>query len=168
MANANAPRGIIPYRKTSGQPYNNGIPGLTFASAGGSDYILGANMGRIIGGEPPIAVQRDFSVYVPANTAAYILVADDPDLLYWVQEDSVGGAMVQGAPNRNADLVAGTGNTTTGYSGWQLQSSTLQTTNTLQMRIVRGLEESDNVIGSAYAKWLVRINLNALTNQTGV
>lgn len=199
MANANAPRGLVPYRRSTGEPYNgaanvyyvpasvasnifvgdpvtwltnsadaNGIPGVTLATAGSSNYILGACVGIVNAGEPPITVTRDLPIYHPASTAQYILVADDPDLLYMVQEDSVGGAMVQGAPGRNVNLEAGSGGSTvTGLSSWMLQSSSLATTNTLQMKILRMLEQADNAVGTN-AKWLCRINLNALTNTTGV
>ncbi|MEJ0093819.1 MAG: hypothetical protein WDN46_10350 [Methylocella sp.] len=195
MANANVPRGLIPYRRTTGEPFNGagniyfipasnpnnifigdpltyltnsadneGIPGVTLATAGSSNNILGAMLGRIPGGEPQVAVTRDFPPFMPANTAGYILVADDPDLLYEVQEN---GAMVQGAPGRNVNLVAGVGSMITSYSGWMLNSSTLNVTNTLQMKIIRLLEQADNAVGQN-AKWLCRINLNALTSTTGV
>jgi hypothetical protein len=75
--------------------------------------------------------------------------------------------MVQGAPGRNANLVSGAGSTITGISGWMLNSSTLNTTNTLQMKIMRLLEQADNAVGTN-AKWLCRINLNAFTSTTGV
>src|SRR6185437_5010007 len=198
MANANVARGLIPYRRTTGEPYNgaaniyyvpssvssnifigdpltwltnaadaNGIPGITLATAGSSNNLLGAMIGIVSGGEPIIPVTRDLPVYHQASTAGYILVADDPDLLYEVQENNSGGAMVQGAPGRNVNLVSGSGSTITGYSGWMLASNTLQTTNTLQMKIMRLLEQADNAVGSN-AKWLCRINLNALTSTTGV
>lgn len=198
MANSNTPRGLIPYRRTTGEPYNGaaniyfvpagvssaifvgdpvtylsnsadavGIPAVTLATAGSSNYILGAMVGIVAGGEPQIAITRDLPVYHQAATGGYILVADDPDLLFFVQEDSAGGAMVGGAGNRNVNLAAGAGSTVTGYSGWQLKSSSLATTNTLQMRVIRLLEQADNAVG-ANADWLCRINLHALTNQTGV
>lgn len=194
MANANAARGLVPYRRNTGEPYNgaaniyyvpaavasqinvgdpvtyltaaadaNGIPSVTLASAGGSNYLLGAMVGIVNGGEPPVTVLQSASIYHPASTAGYILVADDPDLLYMVQENGNMGAT---APNRNVNLVSGAGSTY-GISGWQLNSSTLATTATLQMRVVRMLEQGDNVAGTN-AKWLCRINLNALTNTTGV
>lgn len=195
MANANVATGLIPYRRTTGEPYNgaaniyyvpaavssnifigdpltwltnaadaNGIPSVTLATAGSSNNILGAMVGIVSGGEPIIPVTRDLPVYHQASTAGYILVADDPDLLYHVQEN---GSMVQGAPGRNVNLVSGSGSTITGYSGWQLNSSSLNTTNTLQMKIMRLLEQADNAVGTN-AKWLCRINLNALTSTTGV
>lgn len=195
MANANAPRGLIPYRRFTGEPYSapgniyyvpasvasnifvgdpltwltnsadaNGIPGVTLATAGSSNNVLGAMVGIINGGEPNIPLLQSSTVYHPASTAGYILVADDPDALFEVQEN---GNMGQGAPGRNVNLVSGSGSTTTGYSGWQLNSSTLNTTNTLQMKVIRLLEQADNVVGTN-AKWLCRINLNALTSTTGV
>jgi hypothetical protein len=107
-----------------------------------------------------------------ASTQSYVLVADDPDLLFEVQEDSVGGNLVMGAGGRNADLVSGTGNAATGYSGWMLDSSTINTTNTLQMRIMRPVERPDNDLATSptatNAKWLVSINLHSVRNLTGV
>ncbi len=195
MANANVARGLVPYRRTTGEPYNgaaniyyvpaavasnifigdpvtwltnaadaNGIPSVTLATAGTSNNILGSMVGIVSGGEPIVPVTRDLTIYHPASTAAYILVSDDPDLLYSVQEN---GSMVQGAPGRNANLVSGAGSTITGISGWMLNSSTLAITNTLQMKIIRMLEQADNAVGTN-AKWLCRINLNALTSTTGV
>lgn len=199
MANANTPRGLVPYRYTSGAPYNgasniyyvpstyatalyngqplvatgasdaNGIPVLQTATAGGGAYTIGPMVGIVNGGDPIVAVTRDLPIYHPASTSQYILVADDPNLLFWIQEDSVGGAIAMAtAGTKNADLVAGSGSTATGWSGWQLDSSTIQTTNTLQLRLVQGLQEPDNVMGSSYAKWLVKINLHSLNNTTGV
>jgi hypothetical protein len=198
MANANVARGLIPYRRNTGEPYNGsaniyyvpasvasnifigdpliwltnsadsqGIPGVTLATAGSSNNVLGVMVGIVAGGEPQLPVTRDLPVYHQASTAGYILVADDPDLLYMVQENSSGGAMPQGAPGRNVNLVSGAGSTVTGYSGWQLASNTLATTATLQMKVMRMLEQADNAVGTN-AKWLCRINLNGLTSTTGV
>lgn len=196
MANANTPFGLLPYADTSGRPYNgavrvyyvpasnatalyigdpvvtitnssdgNGVQSVGIASAGGSNYILGAFMGIANNaGMTTIPVLQSSNVYLAASTAAYVYVCDDPNALYKVQEN---GAMVSGASGRNVNLVSGTGSTVTGFSGWQLNSSTLNTTATLQMRIIQLLQESDNAVGTN-AKWLCRINLNQLTNTTGV
>ena len=199
MANANAPRGLVPVRYFSGAPYNgaaniyfvpatygsaiypgdpvigvtnsedagSGIPTVQLASAGSNNYIQGVMVGIAPGGEPQIAVTRDLPVYHPASTAGFILVADDPNLLFSVQEDSNGGALAAGAAGRNVNLVSGAGSATYGTSGWQLQSSSLNTTNTLQMRILRLLEQADNAAG-VNAKWLCKINLHQFQNLTGV
>jgi hypothetical protein len=209
MANVNAPRGLIPYRRTSGEPYNgagniywvpasygtaifvgdpvqlvtaaadgNGVPSIRLVTAGnGTDSgistygVLGAVMGRVPAGTPQIPVLQNNPVYVPASNSggAYVLVADDPDLLYWVQENGnmggSGGAGSVTGPGKNVDLASGSGSTVTGFSGWQLNSASLATT-ALQMRVISLLQELDNAIGTN-AKWLCRINLNQLTSTTG-
>jgi hypothetical protein len=199
MANANTPRGLIPYKYATGQPYNgaaniyyvpsnyatalyigqpliatgasdaNGIPVVQTATAGTGNYILGPMVGIVDGGDPVVAVTQGLPIYHPASTAQYILVADDPNLLFVAQEDSVGGAItVATAGTKNIDLVAGAGSNVTGYSGWMLDSNTVGTGATLQMRIVQGLQEADNTMGQDYAKWLVRMNLSSYRNTTGI
>jgi hypothetical protein len=101
---------------------------------------------------------------LPALTAAYVYVSDDPFTLYAVQEN---GAMVSGASGRNADLVAGAGSIITGQSGWQLNSATLATTSTLQLRIVQLLQQTQNAIGTN-ADWLVKLNTAQFLVATGV
>lgn len=146
----------------------NGVQTAEIATAAGGNYILGAFMGRSNNaGQATIPVLQSSRVYLPAGEAAYIYVSDDPFLLYWAQEDSVGGAMVSGASGRNVDLVAGAGNTGTAQSGWQLDSSTLAVTATFQMRIIELLQEVDNTIG-VNAKWLTKINLSTMLNPLGV
>lgn len=194
MANANIARGLIPYRQQTGAPFNgagriyyvpssygtalyvgdpviptgtndaNGVPGIVLASAGGGNYMIGSVIGIANGGDPTIAVTRDMPVYHPASTAQYLLIADDPATLFQIQEDGNMGAT---ATMGNADLVSGTGSTYSGYSGWQLSSASLNTTSTLQLRILELLNEADNAVGTN-AKWLVRINLHSLTNTTGI
>lgn len=190
MANANSPRGLWPVRHRNGAPYNgavtryhvpasdstalylgdpviiagsadaNGVATVTRATAAGGAYILGV----VVGVEPE---SRDTPVYRAASTAAYVYVADDPDLVFEVQEDAVGGALAAADVGLNADLVAGTGSTATGYSGFQLDTSTKATTNTLQLRILGFVQRPNNEIG-ANAKVLVSINLHALRNATGI
>lgn len=196
MANPNTPYGLRPYAYASGAPYNgavqvyyvpvgnatalymgdpvtvvtnssdgNGVPTVAIGTAGGGAYITGCFVGRANNaGQATIPVLQSNNVYLPASTAAYVYVADDPNLVFAIQED---GAMVTGASSRNADLVAGTGSTVTAQSGWQLSSASLQTTATLQLRIMRMLQETDNAVGTN-AKWLCRINLHTVTHTLGV
>jgi hypothetical protein len=146
----------------------NGVPAVGIATAGSTNYWLGPMLGvSNNAGSAVITVQWTTPVYIPANTAAYVYVADDPNLVHEIQEDSVGGALAATAAGLNANLVAGTGSTVTGWSGWQLQSSSAAVTATLQLRIMRLTQKTGNAIG-ANAKWLVRNNLNSWLNATGV
>lgn len=146
----------------------NGIPTITHAAAAGGTYILGSVVGIVGAGNPAIPHTQDQGVHRAASVAAYVMVADDPELLFEVQEDGLGGAMGVAAGSRNVDLIAGTGSAFTGYSGWMLDSSTLQTTNSLQMRILRAVERDDNDATLTLAKWLCAINLHSHKNLTGI
>lgn len=146
----------------------NGIPTITHAAAAGGTFVLGSVVGFVAAGDPPIAKTRDLAVHRAASTAAYVLVADDPDLLFEIQEDGIGGAMGVAACSRNADLISGTGNANTGRSGWMLDSSTLAVTATLQLRILRAVERVDNDATLTLAKWLVSINLHNVRSTLGI
>jgi hypothetical protein len=202
MANANIPRGLIPYRKfdegyvtggvgiyyvpssyatalyigdpvdiVSGSNDSIGTPAVQLASSGSP--ILGVMVGIVDGGPEGaiITVTQGLPVYHPASTAQYIAVMEDPNALYEIQDDASSQAR---APNlwagRNANLVSGSGSTVTGYSGWQLQASSVATTNTLDLKIIRPLQQVDNTIGSSAntnmnAKWLVKLNNSRFANQ---
>lgn len=139
----------------------NGVPGINIGQAG-NHAISGVFMGRSNNaGQTTIPVLQSNNVYLPAAVAAYIYVAWDPNLLYWAQEDSVGGNMASAAGGGQlADLIAGAGSTITSFSGWQLDSSTLGSGH--QLSVIQALQEADNVISATlatgqFAKWLVRV-----------
>ena len=149
----------------------NGIPAVQLASVGSP--ILGVVVGIINGGDMGsiTAVTRDLPVYHAASTAQYLAICDDPNVLYEVQDDASSQAT---APKlwagKNANLVSGSGSTVTGYSGWQMAASTVATTNTLDVKIIRPLQQADNTIGTAAntnmnAKWLVKLNNSRFANQ---
>lgn len=148
-----------------------GVPLVGIASAGAANTILGAMIGVSNGPQGSgFTVTRDLPVYRQASIANYIFVCDDPNQVYVVQEDSVGGAIAAATGGfANGNLVAGAGSTVTGFSGWQLQSSTVSSSAnpTYQLRLLGTVRGPDNAIG-ANAKWAVRINLPALWALGGV
>ena len=190
MANADTPRGLWPVRHRNGAPYNgaatryyvpssdgtalylgdpvilagsadaDGVASVTKATAGSGGYMIGP----VVAVEP---VTHESTIYREADVARYVWVADDPDLIFEIQEDSTGGALAAANVGQNADWAAGTGSTATGYSGAELDSSTANTTNTLQLRILGLAPKPDNSIGTN-ANWLVSINLHSLRNLTGI
>jgi hypothetical protein len=148
----------------------NGIPAVQLGVVGSP--LLGVVVGIINGGDMGNinAVTRDLPVYHPASTAQYLAVCDDPNVLYEIQDDASSQAT---APKlfagKNASLVTGSGSTVTGYSGWQMAASTVATTNTLDLKIMRPLQQPDNTIGTAAntnmnAKWLVKLNNSRFAN----
>lgn len=183
MANADTPRGLKPTRYLSGAPYNGAankyyvpssdstaiyIGGLVkpagSADADGVMSVTGnvatgnAVLGVVVGVAP---VTHESTTYRAASTERYVWVADDPALVFEVQEDSVGGALAATATGNTADLTGFTsGSTYTGLSSIEIDSSTATASGdgTEDVLIV-GLSQSpgDNEIG-ANAKWMVRLN----------
>ena len=190
MPNSNAPTGLSPKRYRNGSPWmgaarryfhpatdnvalyigdpviiagsadGDGTPTATRATAAGAGRITGV----VVGFEPSPAFNA--LGYGAASTAFYVLVADDPALLFEIQEDSVGGALAATSVGLNADLIAAAGNNATKQSGFMLDSSTALASATLQLRIVQLEQRADNEIG-ANAKWLVAINLPTETGAAG-
>ncbi|MEX0932331.1 MAG: hypothetical protein WDZ61_00355 [Parcubacteria group bacterium] len=116
--------------------------------------VAGPAVGVVVGFLPD---QDDLSKkHRVASTARIALVADDPGLLFEVQEVSGGTALTADAVGLNANLVDAGGSATTGLSGEELDNTTEAATNGLAVRIVGLSKRPDNVIGE-HAKWLVQI-----------
>lgn len=179
------PFGLTPVRYKSGAPYNGaaslysvaagetnnifigdpvlisgtgdaaGIPGVVRAAAGDRMTGVVVGFGQFDGASAgsTTAINRG---YRTASTADYLLVADDPALLFAVEEDAVGGALATTDIGNNADLVGGTGSTVTRRSGYMLDSSTKVTT-TAQVRIWGFDQTIGNTIGGTGPVWLVSI-----------
>lgn len=152
-----------------------GCPLVGIASAGATNVVLGSmisisNGPSGGGGGAVFTVTRDLPVYRQASIANYIFITDDPNQLFTVQEDSVGGAIAAATGGfANGNLVAGAGSTVTGFSGWQLQSSGVSSSAnpTYQLRLLGLVRGPDNAIG-VNAKWVVRLNLPQLWSLNGV
>ena len=94
--------------------------------------------------------------YRVASTNRIALVADDPTLLFEIQEVSGGTALTAAEVVLNADVVVGAGSTTTGASGMELDNATEATTAGLNCRIIGLVKRPDNEYGE-HAKWLVML-----------
>lgn len=81
-------------------------------------------------------------------------VLDDPNQLFIIQNDGTSAAANYG---KNADVVVGTGNATTGVSGMELDTSTIATTAALNLKIVGLYDVPGNSVG-ANAVVVVKIN----------
>ena len=122
----------------------------------------------------PTTSKPTFKNHFPASLSpgdAIAFVADDPDQLFVVQQDSVASSLSAANINENANLIFGSGSTTTGLSGVEIDSSSATTTATLQVRIVAGYETPSNTISTAAAGnnsvFVVKINNHQLGSSTG-
>lgn len=81
-------------------------------------------------------------------------VLDDPNQLFLIQND---GTSVAANYGKNADVVVGTGSTTTGVSANELNTGTIATTAALNLKIVGLWDVPNNAIGE-FAVVVVKIN----------
>lgn len=137
-----------------------GVPSITRATGATAARITGV----VVGFRPDSSITA--YGYRPASTAAYVLVCDDPEQVYEVQDDSDGGNLAVTDIGLNANLVAGSGSASTKRSGFQLDTSTKATTATHQVRILGITQRSDVEVG-ANTKVRVRINTPTETGAAG-
>ncbi len=150
-----------------------GVPSVTVATAGGSNTVLGALVS--CGGSVNGAVVGDpanlNTTIIPATKTHdyYVLIADDPAIIFEVQEIGTGTPFTAAEVSLNCSLVASAGANNTGHngyvSGWMLDNATEATTAALQMKILGLAQRSDNAFGQ-YAKYLCLINNHVF--RTGV
>ena len=81
-------------------------------------------------------------------------VLDDPNQLFLIQNDGTSAAANYG---KNADIVVGTGSTTTGVSANEISTTTIDTTAALNLKIVGLWDVPGNSVG-ANAVVVVKIN----------
>ena len=188
MANSDAARGLIPRYNGNGSPYTGQCNkyfiasgdatavfiGDAVKSAGSADTrgiptVIQAAAGDTIRG---VVVAFDLdptnleNKHRLASTTRYVYVCAAPDVIFEIQDDSVGGDLAAVDIGLNADLVVAAGSTVTGYSGMELDTSTKATT-AAQLRIVGLADKPDNEIGTN-SKVLVIINEHEFKTTTGV
>lgn len=190
MANANKPMGLSPVQYLNGSSWNgqarlysiaynygtaiyigdpvvpsgtadgNGIMGITLATAGDANPVLGSvvGIGRYV---DLIANPNNLNItYFPAsgdgvNSPWYALVADDPNIIFEAQDIGTSTALAAADIGLNINLKSGTGN---GFvSGWGIDDGSKGTTATYQCKLMGLVRSSDNAFGQ-YAKFYVKLN----------
>lgn len=138
------------------------LPEINKATAGTGN----ATTGVIIGFE--VDPNNEDRVYNPASTERVAYVADSPDLICEIQADSVADLAATDIGNNANYIFTHAGDTNTGLSGVELNTSTITTTNTLQMHLLRLVGRAD-VDLTTNTKVLVSINNHTESNTaTGI
>ena len=185
MANSDAPMGLRPVRYLSGAPYNGAVNKYFVPSTDNTAIYIGGLVklagsadadgiatvtGNVSTGNPVVGVvvgvvpdTADSLRYRAASTARYVLVADDPNLVFEVQEDGAVAATAVGATCTLTGFTSGS--TVTGLSAIELDSSEISETTDADddVRIVGLVQRPDNAIGTN-AKWHVRLNVHQYVN----
>lgn len=189
MANADTPFGLKPVAHRNGACYNGAFRVYNIAAGDGtatfigdpvklagtastvngviySDVVQGTAAATVVGvvvGFAPNAADLT-SRHRAASTQRLVYVADDPDLIFEIQEVSGGTALAANDIGLNANFVVAAGSTVTALSGVELNNATEATTATLDLHIVGLVPREDNAIGE-HAKWLVTLNNHQYANQ---
>ena len=197
MANTNRVNGFRPVKHLNGSPYNGafnkyvvvaadataiyvgdlvktdgagdlttGLPTVTRAAA--TNVVRGA----VVGFEhDPTALDTPGPQRRAASTRRIVYVCDQPDVIFEAQEDGDTTPIAVASIGLNASLISTSGgDTLTGASGMQIDSSSASTTATLELKLLGVVQRADNELvtaGQAYTRWLVMINAHELNSGTG-
>lgn len=117
---------------------------------------------------PPVT-DLNTPIYRRANTDRYLLVIDDPQVVYEVQLAGAGpaAATVTAAVGLNGQFTLTAGNTTSGTSGMQLDSAGQATTATLPLKIIGLPNRPDNIPGDPFISYWVKLNTSQFATGTG-
>lgn len=150
-----------------------GIATVTRATSTTSP-VLGVVVGISFEGQgdvtnmPPVN-DLNTPIYRRASTDRYVTVCVDPQAVYEVQasQTSQSASTVMAWVGKNAQFTTTAGNTTTGASGMQVDTSTVATTATLPLKIVGVPNRPDNIPGDTYISVYVKINAAQYGQGTG-
>jgi len=195
MANLDIPAGLKPVKHLNGSPWNGQanvyyIPATDAVAVFKGDAVKSAGAADASGKYPTVTqcaagdavrgVVIGFGEFAhqminptnpdrthrPASTAMYVLVIDDPNVIFEIQEDSVGGSIAAASIGLSTDLAIGSGNATTGKSGIELDSSAVVAT-VATCKVLRVVNREDNALGTN-CKFEVLIAEHEMKLATGV
>lgn len=178
MANINAPRGFTPvyldpaqvhrYYKSAAVALGVGDPVVRAAdSADPQGYpavtraTTGANItGVVVGIEPDAS--RPTKRYLASGDSGYVLVADDPNQLFKIQDNGGASGLIVTQIGEHINTVTAIDcNTTTGRSKYEIDTEAVSSGN--QFRIVQKDNSPGNSVG-ANCIWIVKPNLHTEVN----
>ena len=149
----------------------NGVPSVSIGVAGSAICgvivgVLPVAAGVSLQGTTLDLTRRSLA----ASTAGYVMVADDPSILFEIEEGTTAGAagtaLTASAIGNNANFIVLAGASTVSDSGTLLDNATENTTATLNLKIMSLAQREDNAFG-ARAKWIVKINNHQYGASTG-
>lgn len=138
-----------------------GNPAVTLAAAGAASrgVIVGLGTNRM--GPYINPANLNSPLTRPSGAAAvnwYCAVVDDPMVLFEVQEAGVGAVLTSSSVNRNVNFNTGTRTSTLLLSPTFLDNNTVNTTATLNLKIISAAQRADNTPYAQYQKWWVLLN----------
>lgn len=193
MANTNRVNGFRPVKYLNGAPWNGQVTRYSIPASDNTAVFVGdlvklsatadskgirgviqaaasdACIGVVVGFEVD-PTNLNTPQYRVGGTLRYALVVDDPNVIFEAQEDGDTDPLEMVDAGMNVNFVVGSGSTTTGASGMQIDSNTEGTGATLPLKLIEPVQRADNELvaaGQAYTRWLVKINNHQLASHTG-
>ena len=193
--NKDSPFGMKPIKHLNGSPWNGKFNiyykavalneamfiGTPIQLAGSADTFGKYPTVKLAGTSPILGVIIGFpntpyiaadvtdldKLYSLASTASYVAVVDDPSVIFEMQEDDADGDTLDADDvGLNASATTESGSTTTGQSTVEIDRSTVATTSTFNLKLLRLVDRPGNAMG-AYSKWEVLINNHGLGQGLG-
>ena len=159
MANTDNPNGASPASRVLRMTL---YPKSTAAAIYKGDFVTIPAAGKVAAVTAGLAEVLGVSVGHALAGDTEILVYDDPDQTFYIQDDGTGGTLAAADVGLNADIVATAGNTTFLKSQMELDTSSKQTT-TQQLRLL-GKHPSDS--WAKQVRCLVVINEHVYAKKT--
>jgi len=138
-----------------------GVPAVTLATAGAAARGVIVAIGTVAQGGPYINPSSLTSMTRASGAASvdyYVAVVEDPSVLFEIQEVGTGTVLTSASVNRNANIVYAAGAAGQNFSGTMLDNASVNTTSTLNLKIISAIQRADNTPYAQYQKWLVMIN----------
>jgi len=196
MANADRPSGLTPIGTLTGADWRGKLRLVQFASTDSVACFIGdrvkltgttdatgkypvvaradatatdAAIGVLIGLSPDGSDEGSLTkIHRVASTERLAFVAMGGDVLYSVQEDSVGNAIEITEAGLNCELTTTAGSAITGISAVELDSDSAANTSSLAVRLHHLIDAPDNELGTN-ARWAVTLNdYQGDRQQTGI
>lgn len=140
----------------------NGVPGVGIATAGSP--IRGVIMAVVPQPAGANALQYNSVPASKGGNAYYVIVADDPNIIFTIQDDGL-NTLTGTAINKNANFTLAAPSTQWQFSATVLNTGSVATTSTLNLRIL-GITQTPSNAPGAYATWDVLINNHELRGGT--
>lgn len=179
MANTNTPFGLRPIRRAGSMPESGGLTMYYVPASDGTALYIGdhvvkngssdaAGVPSVIKGTAGGAITGVVEGFVPdgatdrvgyraASTAAYVLVRDDPNAEFMIQDTA--GTIAAADIGLNASMTLAAGSAYSRRAANVLDAATKAVTATLPLKILGLAQIPGNEFG-AYAKLRVKINVH--------
>ena len=181
MSNADSAFGFRPINR-DGSPYNGATLRCVIAAADATATFIGdpvvldgssdtgyPGVSQCAAAEPVFGVVTGFEVnpddlgaqYRKASTKRFCQVATADNTYFEVQSDDGAGDLAEASVGLNTGYLVAAGSTTYGTSGFELDTSEVATTSTLDLQIVGLVDRADNILagtGNAFKNAIVKFN----------